>query len=258
MKQKTSYSILFILLIASLCSCNSAKQMTKESRSIRTNLGYIVTTPEYKGTIYCNVVLNSIDGAGLIPLTTFKRKRTIIIPLLLVNYIGEKFQVTLGETSLDTHYRSFLSDALFTECNNSACFNLYEKNNSSNIHSDYSLDIKVIRSETTSQIKLSTMSFLWVDLPILDSNMTSVTDNKIYTADTELEFDVTLSKSNQILHHKVYTTKHKQSGNAYTTDGFGINEICMNNMGEGLSQATKQIVESIATDLSIVIENQIE
>lgn len=244
-------SLLFILLV---CSCTSNKLMTKEIRSMRTSLGYELTSQEYQGNIYADIYLDNLNGAGLIPQTNIKRKGTTVVPLILVNYVGEKFCATLGETSLESSYRQFLTDALLAECNSSACFNLYENTGKIKTSPAYTLDIEIKRCLTTSEIKLNNTSFLWVDIFTGGGDMQTIFNSKVRPATTELAFTITLKKDGIQMHTKEFTVKHEQRCNPHGLgDSYMANQACLDNMAEGLSQATRQIVEEIAKDISIVI-----
>lgn len=254
MKLNKLYVYPFVCLLILLGSCTSSKTLTHEIRTMQTSLGYELTSQEYQGNIYANIYLNKMNGAGLVPMTTIKRKGTTVVPLILVNYVGEKFCAVLGETSLESPYRKFLTDALLTECNSSACFNLYEKKDDLPADSIYLLDIEVTRCTTTSDIKLNNTSFLWVDVFTGGGDMQTVFNGKVRPAITELTFTVTLERNGKRMHTKTFTVKHEQRFSQHGLgDSYMANQACLDNMAEGLSQATKQMIEEIAKDLSIFV-----
>ena len=254
MKLNSLYTYLLFVSLALLCSCTSSKTLTKEIRTMRTSLGYELTTKEYQSKIYADIYLDKLNGAGLVPMTTVKRKGTTVVPLILINYVGEKFCATLGETSLESPYRKFLTEALLAECNSSACFSLYEKEKNMPSDSLYILDIEVNQCTTTSDIKLNNTSFLWVDVFTGNGDMQTVFNGKVRPAISELTFCITLKKGGKTIHSKNFTVKHQQYFEQHNLgDSYMANQACLDNMAEGLSQATKEMVEEIAKDLSIVI-----
>lgn len=256
-RKKLDLLVLFFILVLSY-SCTSTKVMTREIQGITTGLGYELTSAEYKGEILCNVYLNSLDGAGLIPRTTIEKAGRTVVPLLIVNYMGEKFKAQLGESSLNSPYRKFLTEALLAECNSSSSFNLYEKPEKAGTDTEFLLDIKVNRCQTSSLIKLNSTAILWVDIFSGDSDFATILNNSIKPAITELDFDVNLSRDGESIYHKSYSLKHNQIyHHSSTSDTYSANQACLDNMAEGLSLATKEIVEQIVTNLSLVIESEL-
>lgn len=252
MRLKKIFDCIPLFFILLFISCSSTKELNRDMRTMITSLGYELTSPEYKGELYCNVLLNPIDGAGLTPYTTIVKKGNIVVPLILVNYVGEKYESILGEMSLDMPYQEFLTQAFLAECNTSTCFNLYTAKDSTKVKSDFLLDIKVGKCQTKSRFKLNNTAILWVDVFNGDGDFLSFFNHKINPAITELEFKVTLTHKNNPVFNKDYTVTHANDYNGNRREG-NTNYICLNNMAESLSLATKQIVEEIATDLSLAI-----
>lgn len=252
LKKLFQYIPLFIIFL--FISCSSTKDLNREMRTMITSLGYELTSPEYKGELYCNVLLNPIEGAGLVPQTTIIKKGNVVVPLILVNYVGEKYESSLGETSLDIPYQQFLTEAFLAECNTSSCFNLYKAEDSTNVESDFLLDIKVGKCQTKSKFKFNNTAILWVDIFNGDGDFMSFFNHKLNPATTELEFKVTLTHKNNPIFNKDYKVTHTNNENSIRREG-NINYDSLNNMAESLSLATKEIVERISTDLSLTIEN---
>jgi len=225
---------------------------------MKAGLGYELTSQEYKGDLYCDIILDPINGAGLIPMTTVKKKGTVIVPLIIFNYMKEKFETTLGETSVDIPYSRFLTDALLAECNTSACFNLFENKGQGgkSPDSEYKLDITVSKCKTTSSLTLRSSTFLWVDVFNSEPDILTTLNNKVHPATSELEFNVTLNRNGETLHNKTYSLKHTHASIKRPVDEHDTNMTSIDNMAEGLSYATKEIVEEIAADLSMVINSQ--
>lgn len=254
-KQPKWYRSLFaLMLLYSLASCVSVRDVGIEMRKIETGLGYELTSPEYRGELFCNVLLNPIHGAGLVPVTAVKKKGTTVIPLLLYNYTGETFEVTLGETSLNIPYQYFVVDALVSECNTSTCFNLYASKDSLVAQTDYQIDIKVGRCQTSSQVKFNTHTILFVDFFSMDPDFLSVLSHKVRPALTDLEFVVTVKQRDDVFFQKEYVLRHSHSPRWNSMDELNdLSYSCVDNMAVGLSLATKEIVEEIAADLNRVV-----
>jgi hypothetical protein len=128
--------------------------MQREIQTVRSNLYYELTTPEYLEEIAGTVYLNFIDYSNIDYYTTVKKAGTIIVPLFFFNYSWEKFNVTLGESSLTQTYREFLTEALLSESNSSACFNLRDNAADTAPESAYMLDVKILHNRTSSAIKM--------------------------------------------------------------------------------------------------------
>ncbi|WP_321517853.1 hypothetical protein [uncultured Bacteroides sp.] len=223
---------------------------------MRADLFYELTTPVYQDSIKHDIYLNFIDYSNLDYETSVKRKSTLVIPLLFVNYVGESFNVTLGEGSLRMTFREFLTQALTTECNNSTCFNLLERADSVGEKGNYILDVKVKRCQTSSRIKLNDTSVLGFDENLEFGHYMEFTNDKVRPANTMLDIDVTLSLDGRIIHHKVYTTTYRKACNRNNCEVAPRTEVCLNNMVQCLSLATKNIVEDVSKDLHLIMLNE--
>jgi len=255
--RKTASQILgFTILLLFLSSCNSSKSLQKEIRTIRSDLFYELTTPVYSDSIKHDIYLNFIDYSNLDYETTVKRKSTVVVPLILVNYLGESFNVKLGEGSLSLNFREFLTKALITECNNSTCFNLFERADSVSEKDNYILDVKVARCETSSGIKFNDTSILWFDENLEFGHYLEFTNYKVRPANTMLDLDVTLSFDGRVINHKVYTTTYRQVSSRNDSDVAPHTEVCLNTMAQCLSFATKNIVEDVSKDLHLIMLNE--
>lgn len=255
--KKTVLSILVLTVFVFLSSCTSSKLLQKEIRTIRGDLFYELTTPVYSDSIKHDVYLNFIDYSNIDYETSVKRRSALIIPLILVNYVGESFNVTLGEGSLNMNFREFLTQALTTECNNSTCFNLLESGDTVSEKGKYILDVKITRCRTSSRIKLNTTSVLWFDdNMVYGGDYAQFNNDKVRPAYTDLVFDVTLSFDGKVIHHKSYTTTFKQSCTSHSIVTEARTEVCLNTMTKCLSFATKNIVEDVAKDLHLVLLNE--
>ncbi|WP_321424257.1 hypothetical protein [uncultured Bacteroides sp.] len=255
--KKPVLSILVLTVFVFLSSCTSSKLLQKEIRTIRGDLFYELTTPVYSDSIKHDVYLNFIDYSNIDYETSVKRRSALIIPLILVNYVGESFNVTLGEGSLNMNFREFLTQALTTECNNSTCFNLLERGDSVSEKGKYILNVKITHCRTSSRIKLNTTSVLWFDdNMVYGGDYAEFNNDKVRPAYTDLDLDVTLSLDGKIIHHKSYTTTYKQACGRHSIEMQARTEVCLNTMTKCLSFATKNIVEDVAKDLHLVLLNE--
>lgn len=255
--KKTVLSILVLTVFIFLSSCTSSKLLQKEIRTMRGDLFYELTTPIYSDSIKHDVYLNFIDYSNIDYETSVKRRSALIIPLILVNYTGESFNVTLGEGSLNMNFREFLTQALTTECNNSTCFNLLERRDTVSEKGKYILDVKITRCRTSSRSKLNTTSVLWFDDNLVyGGDYAQFNNDKVRPAYTDLDLDVTLSFDGKVIHHKSYTTTFKQACSSHSIAPESRTEVCLNAMTKCLSFATKNIVEDVAKELHLIMLNE--
>jgi hypothetical protein len=232
--------------------------MQSEIRAIRSNLYYELSTPEYLEEIADTIYLNFIDYSNIDYYTTVKKARTIIVPLFVFNYSWEKFNVTLGESSLTQTYREFLTEAFLAESNSSACFNLRENRINAAPDSAYMLDVKILRNRTSSAIELDNV-LVFMCLGDYSDFIFNFENYTVIPAVTDLRINVRLTKGKDCLLEKSYRVHHKPDyGGRKSRNSFLANEICINNMTESLSVATKQVVENITEELhGLMLQNLI-
>ena len=145
----------------------------------------------------------------------------------------------------------FLTDALLAECNSSRCFNLIDNQKDIAEDSTYRLNIKIVQNETGSKVILSTHSMLWFDGEMLETY-----HNKVEDGWTRLAIKVLLTKNNEKLLEKTYELDHAERALDYRYDDSVMsNEACLDLMARSLSQATKQIVESISSELDMLLNS---
>jgi hypothetical protein len=76
----------------------------------------------------------------------------------------------------------------------------------------------------------------------------------VIPAVTDLRIDVRLTKRKDCLLEKSYFVHHEPNyAGEKWTNSFLANEVCINNMTESLSIATKKIVENIAEELHLLM-----
>lgn len=251
--QQITRALSLLLFVALFSSCRTGKSMQKEIRTMRANLYYELTSPEYKGEIIKDIFLNFIDYSNIDYHTTVRKTKTVFIPLILYNFSSQTYEITLGESSLTQNYREFLTDAFLAECNSSTCFNLI--NNEANIAPDsaYVLDVKVNRNRTITKIKLNESAIPWFD-ENMEEAFISFTNNKTRPAVTELNIHVRLLRSGKTLFDKEYSVKRSQDTyRERASNSYEANDVSLQTMTAGLSHATKEIVEQISSELHLLM-----
>ena len=242
----------FILLITSILlffsSCQSGKLIQQNIRTLQADLDYDLTSSVYLKEISKFVFLDSIDSSFMPTSTTVKRKGGFVVPLILYNYQKDRFRVTLGEESLSQPYKEFLSDALLAECNRSSCFNLEKEKNS-----DYTLKIQILDNETSAYIHDSKN---YIFIPSESELYLDWNNLKVKNIKTNLSVSVCFSKNEKVLFERIFSTQFKLSERkAYEEN---LHEICLSEMSECLSFATKQIVEEIVPHLHLAMLGEIK
>lgn len=240
------------LLLFVLSSCGSTKEIQKEVNRIKTNLFYELTSQEYLNSKSDTMYLEFIDYSNLNYYTAVKKKNQIIVPLIVYNYQGSNYTVSLGENSLSQTYREFLTEALLTECNSSTAIALFNEQADTSHRDSYRLTLKVIKNTTHSGIKLKNNSVIWFEGDYLEFINHSNKD-----AITNLAINVKLKKGDNCYLDKTYETIYCQPKPQYHTSTIiDASERCIDLMAESLSQATKELVENICQELSLIIANQ--
>ena len=249
---KAQYQLLIVAIIIPclLCSCRSARSMQKEINPMKSSLYYELTSPEYSGEANQTVYLDFINYSNLDYYTTIKKKGGLVVPLLLFNYEKNRFEVRLGENSLTQTYREFLTEALLAECNSSTAINLIDNNKEEAPDSVCHLQVKVLCNQTSGKINLTESSIPWFDAP----GFITFPNHRAGITHTDLSIVVRLSQGDNCLLDKTYTVSNQLSGpQRGFEDSLQANEACLNTMTECLSLATKEIVESICQELSLVM-----
>lgn len=250
---KNYHLLLVIVMTILLNACTTSKSVQKEIQTLQADLFYELTSPEYKGEITKDVYLNFIHYSNLNYYTTVKKKKTVFIPLILYNFSAQTFEITLGENSLSQTYREFLTEALLAECNSSTAFHLIDNKADLAPDSAYLLDVKIIRNETNTRIKLQESVIPWFDEDMEESFL-SFTNNKTKPAITQLDIQIKLSQAGKIVHNKTYSIKREQNGYRQSlADSYQTNDASLQIMAKSLSLATKQIVEDISTELHLLL-----
>ncbi|NDW11706.1 hypothetical protein D0T50_02235 [Bacteroides sp. 214] len=247
-----------LLITIFFTSCRTSKSLQQEIRGSLSHLYYELSTPEYLGEVKHNTHLSFIDNSNMDYYTTVKKKGVTLVPLLFFNYIGQSYKVQLGEGSLTSNYREFLSDALLAECNSSTCFNLLEDYDGLAADSCYTLNVRITQNRTSSGIRINETAFF---NPFFLIDMALQTDNHIFSPfggskshhvkspTTNLSLHVELRKDNKCLFSKEYQLKRKYRSGKDIRDADIANGTCLDAMAENLSLATKEVVEIISQEL---------
>ena len=244
---------IYLTIILLCCSCRSSRSMQKELNEMTSNLFYELTSQEYTGKVNKTVYLDFIHYSNTDYHTTIKKKGSLLVPLLFVNFEKNSFRTRLGEHSLSQLYREFLTEALLTECNSSTCFRLIDnKDKLVSADSTYRLEVKILQNETTGKVTLKETSFLWVD-----GSFISFPNCRYHPATTTLSIAVCLSYKGKELLKKTYNINHQQSDKSRQYENsYGANQACLDNMAKSLSLSTKEIVENMGQELHLLMSTQ--
>jgi hypothetical protein len=240
---------LFTLSILLLSSCGSSSKSVQNSlQYMRFDLDYELTTDPYPGAVNQTIYLDSITNSNMEYYTTVKKKSSLVLPFLLFNYWHTKYPIVLGENSLTQPYREFLTDALLTECNRSACFNLKNSDANPDSGSHFSLEVKILNNHTQSGIQNSTSVFV-IPAPTASASFSTFSSDVLPVV-SDLEIGIYLKKGKHSLFEKTYIIHENLNYNNPSSD---TREECLFQMAECLSLATKKIVEEISNDLNIIL-----
>jgi len=238
-------SIFPILLFT---SCMSTNSIQSQMQGVQSELFYFLTTPVYPGNTDKTIYLSPIVDTVSIPYTTVKRKGRTIIPLILYNSEKDKYEVSLGESSLIQPYNEFLMDALSAQCNRSSCFNLRLLDDIILPDSALILEIKVNKNITTAKMIYKDVGYL---IPLSDTSFSfGYTNWEVNQPVSWLIISARLMQQGNCLWEKTYSTT---SDLPYHHRGIEkpimAYEICIDDMTECLSNTTKEIVDNISQNL---------
>jgi len=242
--------IIFVFPVAFFSACQTSKSIQRTMLDIQSELYYELTTPVYSDSIYSTVYLNPIDYSAALPYTTVRKTGVRVIPLLLFNFIQDRYEVSLGESSLVQPYYDFLMDALLVECNRSSCFNLVESNNAVLPDSALTLEIRINNNETTAKMICNTGLLF---LPFFDDNSLGFSDWEINSLVSRLDITARLVQQGVCLWEKTYATQQNLSYKRQKIEeSLTTFRICSDYLTECLSYTTKGIVENICRDLHLL------
>jgi hypothetical protein len=171
---------------------------------------------------------------------------------LIFNLVKEKYEVTLGENSLEQPYRDFLMNALLAQCNRSSCFTLKVKTDDVVLpDSVLILEITVNKNITTARMISNSGVFL---NPLAEDYVSGFSNWEINSPVSWLEISARLIQQQNCIWEKNYTVTQdlslKRQGIDEDTRAY---ENCIDAMTENLSYTTKGIVESIAQNLHLIM-----
>ena len=248
MKVRRVLFLIFPVVIFS--ACQSSRSIERKMLGMRSELFYELTTPAYldaNDTIY----LKPIDYSAILPFTTVKKKGGLVIPLLIFNLVKAKYEVTLGEGSLEQPYYDFLMDALLAQCNRSSCFNLKVSKNDDLPDSALILEIKVNKNITTARMISYSGAFL---NPLEENYVSGFSNWEINSPVSWLDISARLMQHGNCIWEKNYTDTQDLSRKRHgITEDMNAYKNCIDAMTENLSYATKGIVENISQNLHLIM-----
>jgi len=248
---RIKWIIISIFPVAFFSACQTSKSIQRTMLDIRSELYYELTTPVYSDSIYNTVYLNPIDYSATLPYTTVRKTGMRVIPLLFFNLIQNRYEVSLGESSLIQPYYDFLMDALLAECNRSSCLNLMESSNAVLPDSALILEIRINNNETTAKmVRNEGLLFL----PFIDDNSLGFSDWEINPPVSQLDITARLVQQEVCLWEKTYAAQQNLSYKKQKIEEpLTAFRICSDHLTECLSYTTKGVVESIFRDLHLLI-----
>jgi len=243
--------LLFIFLIIIFTSCQTSKSIQRQMQGIQSELFYELTTPVYSENINNTIYLSHIEDSVSISYTTVEKKGSKVFPFIFYNHVQNKHEITLGNSSLIQPYNEFLMDALLAQCNRSTCFELKEIDDAVLPDSALILEVKVNKNRTSVDlIQREILCFI----PITWYFMVSFTDWNVNKPVSWLEISARLIQQEKCLWEETYAvTKDFHYKQQRIALPFLAYEICIDNMTECLSYATKDVVENISQNLHLLM-----
>lgn len=244
--------ISLVLLI--LSSCGSTKMIQREVSAINSNLFYELTSPEYIKEKSDTIYLDFINYSNLNYNSKVKKTTSIVVPLIVYNFQGSDYKISLGEKSLTQTYCSFLTDALLAECNSSTPIALLNSKKGKTSSAAYRLEVTVLKNSTESGINIRN-HFIGASEDEYDNIY--LYKHNTNDATTHLIMNAKLKKGDKCYLDKDYETLYNQPKAIHNSSTITeVSERCVDLMAESLSQATKQLVEQICQELPQVISNR--
>lgn len=241
--------VLFLVPFITI-SCRSVSNIQNDLQSIRSELYYELESPVYKGDNDKSILLYPIDDSKMELLTSVKRTKRFVLPLLVYNLYSEKYEVNLGESTFSNSYTEFLTEALLIECNNSSSFHLVTRSEDLDISPDYKLYIEIQQNTTTAELKLNE-SHLFLPVDEYYYNFPSYSVPKV---SSQLLVNLRLTDEDRIVYeHNFPININNQFKKDSYEELYLVNEKCVEKMTESLSESTQQLVEDICSALSLFI-----
>jgi len=253
LKRKFPFELILFFVFPSVffTACQSGKSIQRQMFNIQSELFYSLTTPAYPDTVVNIIYLNPVYDSPILPYTTVHRKGVTVVPLIFYNYSKINYNVELGNSSFIQPYHEFLMDALMAQCNRSSCFNLLINDEVVLPDSAMILEVKINKNVTTS--RMINKGF-FVFIPIGEDFIFNSDTWEVEKPVSLLEISVRLMQNNKCLWERVYSnTKDFPYNKSGIEIPFHAYEICVENMTECLSFATKDIVENISQYLHLLM-----
>jgi len=243
---------IFILLSSSLLliSCSHTKMLTRSLQKSKAPISYLHDSEIIEFDKTKTISLGNFNNQIIDSITNVIVTKRIIIPLLVFNYFDRKYDVSLGQSNLDQNYTDFFKNSFIAESHRSGKYSFVDSN-----VSDYILDIKIDRCNTTSKYQTTI-----TDVYLGDYVMTTVKE-KGFPSESKLVLSVKLKSKNKVVFEKDYefdktrAFSRLRSSQAYTSRTFFNNNnvirtFFITNMVETLSLNTKECIELIIDDIN--------
>jgi len=249
--KQIKWILVFIFPVIFFPACQTGKTVQRQMQSIQSELFYELTMPVYLENIDNTVYLGSVEDMATPLHTTVDRKGGKVLPFILYNLVQNKYEVTLGETSLIQPYRGFLVDAFLAQCNRSSCFDLKITDEAVLPDSALILEVKVNRNTTTANMVNKETSYI---IPAYGVFSVSFSSWEIKLPISDLEISARLMQQGNCLWENTYAVVFDLPNKTKKVEyPFEAYEICIDYMAECLSHATKGIVENISANLHLIV-----
>jgi hypothetical protein len=208
-----------------------------------------MTSKEYIGEKQDTILLDFISYSNMDYYSSVKGGTKMVLPLIVYNRQVYKYDARLGEGSINGTYREFLTEALIAEINSGQPQTMISDENGA-MNGTYRMNVSVVKNETTAVIRKNDHSVIWFSADFFEWQT-----SKAGKAKTDLTLHVTLTKGDKKILEKDYITQYdtndmkKNDGDLYVSS-----YNCVNEMGESLSQATRELAERIAFETAYTIE----
>lgn len=178
------------LLLLSLFACSESKMLMKGLSRHPQSLGYTFISP-IDSSAKTDSVIVYFNGFPLDSLTTVERKKSLVLPFLLINITDFKYRMQLGANQLREDYNDFFFNALLDESDRSGSFALcYDSAHSQNV---YELEVSLDTCHTDTYFSESSVTVFY-----FYGYFTSYSESS-YPANSKVACNFRLRKGDQIL-----------------------------------------------------------
>lgn len=259
MKSNKRFSTLCLIWMGLLLlsGCSSTRDLQRRLCANPVELGYEIISQPYRELPKAIVVLKEVGASNMDHRTWVKQKRQVIVPLLLYNYRGVQYQVTLGEQSLRQPYREFFVNALYAESDNSGCFRLEGELPEVMNDSVYLMEIYFDRIQTNGQLKSAESVALWFDEELnFGEGTLEVLRYTLKKVNSSVQAHVALYQGARCVFRKSYMLDRPYAGERHCGD---VGQLCcysMQTLGHSLSATTRELVENIVQEVNLIVNGR--